>query len=55
MVLGGIIVLDDYGFESTEGAVVAVNEYTSWIDPTFKGELLYYPGGPSHKQYLIVK
>lgn len=55
MVMGGIIILDDYGFESTKGAVVAVDEFVSSITPAFKGELFYYPGGPSHKQYLIVK
>ena len=55
MVMGGIIIIDDYGFESTRGALVSVDEFVSNITPAFKGELFYYPGGPSHKQYLIVK
>lgn len=61
LVDGGVILLDDYGFESTEGAKRAVDEFVdakgkeSDLWATFSGELLYYLGGASHKQYLIIK
>lgn len=56
MINGGVILLDDYGFESTEGAKFAVNEFIENLTefPQFHGELKYYENGPSHKQYLIV-
>lgn len=55
MVEGGVIVLDDFGFSSTEGAKIATLEFAKTITPTYQGEVLYYPNGISQKQYLIIK
>jgi len=54
MVDGGVILLDDYGWQSTEGAKIAIDEFAATISPQFKGELFYY-NDISHKQFLIVK
>jgi hypothetical protein len=53
MVKGGIIIFDDYGFESTKGAKKAVNEFFADKEVTYKGELKY-ADGLSHKQYLVI-
>lgn len=64
MVDGGVIILDDYGWESTEGAMKATDEFVqsliSTYPPSYCGELFYFPWvsgwcKKSHKQYLIVK
>ncbi|MBP6694998.1 MAG: hypothetical protein KA161_07705 [Saprospiraceae bacterium] len=66
MVDGGVIILDDYGWESTEGAKKATDEFAAEINPNFFGELFYYGNGEtsfacrnqqpnSHKQFLIIK
>ncbi len=52
MVEGGIIILDDYGFESTEGAKKATDEFCAGIK-TFHAELKY-ADGLSFKQYVII-
>lgn len=54
LVKGGVIILDDFGFKSTEGSKKATLDFAETIEPEFKGELFYYPEH-SHKQYLIVK
>lgn len=51
---GGIILFDDYTVRSTPGATKAIDEFFADKECTFKGELLSYEGGPSHKQYLVV-
>lgn len=53
MVEGGIIILDDYGFETTEGAKKATDEFCRLIT-SFHSELKY-ADGMSHKQYVIIK
>lgn len=55
LVDGGVMIWDDYGFDSTKGAKKAIDEFSETITPTFKGELMYSVGGESHKQYLIIK
>lgn len=52
MVEGGIIILDDYGFESTEGAKKATDEFCQGIK-SFHAELKY-ADGLSFKQYVII-
>jgi hypothetical protein len=54
LVDGGVIICDDIGWESVAGGEQALLEFAATINPTFKGELFYYPG-KSNKQYLIVK
>jgi len=53
MVKGGIMLFDDYGWESTKGAKKAVDEFFSDKEPTYKGELKY-ADNLSHKQYLAI-
>lgn len=53
MVKGGIMLLDDYGWESTKGAKKAMDEFFADKTPSYKGELKY-ADGISHKQYLII-
>ena len=67
MVDGGVILLDDFKESSTEGATMATLEFVSYlvktvstskdysISPRYCTELTYYGGGPSHKQYLIIR
>ncbi len=65
MIKGGVILLDDYGWQSTPGAKIAVDEFIKYllegeakkIDDIFGciKELRYYKNGPSHKQFLIIK
>lgn len=50
----GMILFDDYKVSSTPGATKAIDEFFSDKECKFKGELFYYDGGPSHKQYLVV-
>lgn len=54
MVENGIMLFDDYGFTSTRGARIAVDEFVSVIEPKFKGELTDQDG-LSNKQYIIIK
>lgn len=51
---GGMILFDDYKVNSTPGATKAIDEFFADKPCAFKGELFYYDGGPSHKQYLVV-
>lgn len=51
---GGMILFDDYKVRSTPGATKAIDDFFADKDCAFKGELFFYPGGPSHKQYLVV-
>jgi O-methyltransferase len=51
---GGMILYDDYNQNSTPGATKAIDEFYQDKDCAFKGELFYYEGGQSHKQYLVV-
>jgi len=62
MVTGGVIILDDYGFESTQGAKIAIDEFKKYLnEENIKGNIfskageLFYYGNYSHKQYLIIK
>lgn len=61
MVEGGIMIFDDYGFESTSGAKIAIDEYIkSWEDKkqlwaSHYKELFFYPTKQSHKQFIIIK
>lgn len=54
MVDGGVIICDDIGWDSVAGGEQALMEFADTINPTFKGELFYYPGH-SNKQYLIIR
>lgn len=54
LVDGGVMLFDDYGFESTPGCKSYLDEFSKIITPAYQGELEYYPGH-SNKQYLIVK
>jgi O-methyltransferase len=54
MVEGGVIISDDIGWDSVKGGEQALMEFVETINPTFKGELFYYPGH-SNKQYLIIR
>lgn len=51
---GGMILFDDYNVRSTPGATKAIDEFFLEKECKFKGELFYYEGGESHKQYLVV-
>lgn len=51
---GGMILFDDYKVRSTPGATKAIDEFFEDKECAFKGELFFYEGGPSHKQYLVV-
>lgn len=51
----GIILFDDYNCKSTPGATKAIDEFFIDKECKFKGELFFYDGGESHKQYLIIK
>lgn len=51
---GGIILFDDYKVRSTPGATKAIDEFFADKECKFKGELFYYEGGESHKQFLVV-
>ncbi len=55
LVDGGIIISDDWGWESVRGGQEAVEEFSKTITPTYQGEVFYYPNGKSNKQYIIVK
>lgn len=50
---GGMILFDDYNVRSTPGATKAIDEFFEDKECKFKGELFYYEGGQSHKQYLV--
>lgn len=55
---GGMILMDDWKQRSTPGCELAVNDFFSEhpdISLDYRGEIFQYEGGPSHKQYLIVK
>lgn len=52
---GGMILFDDYKQRSTPGATKAIDDFFADKECTFKGELFFYEGGESHKQYLVVK
>lgn len=54
LVDGGIMIYDDYGFTSTLGCKLAVDQFYADRNPSFKGELTYMDG-VSNKQYLIIK
>lgn len=54
MVEGGVIICDDIGWESVAGGEQALMEFVDTINPTYKGEIFYYPN-KSNKQYLIIK
>lgn len=51
---GGVILFDDYNVRSTPGATKAIDEFFADKECKFKGELFNYPGGDSHKQFLVV-
>ncbi len=52
---GGIILFDDYKQRTTPGATIAIDEFFADKECAFKGELFYYEGGQSHKQYLVIR
>lgn len=58
MVRGGVIIFDDFGFDSTLGAKAAVSEFIEeWGNKkvmSYYGEEKY-KNNISHKQYLIIK
>lgn len=51
---GGMILFDDYKCKTTPGATKAIDEFFADKDCKFKGELFFYEGGESHKQFLVV-
>lgn len=51
---GGMILFDDYKVRSTPGATKAIDEFFADKECKFKGELFFYEGGESHKQFLVV-
>lgn len=52
---GGMILFDDYKQRTTPGATAAIDKFFEDKECKFKGELFYYEGGDSHKQFLVVK
>lgn len=53
---GGIIILDDFGFESTPGCKIAIDKFfeNEEIKVKYRGELTYADGG-FIGQYIVIK
>lgn len=56
MLSGGMMLIDDFRCRSTPGCEKSIEDFfkETNFETKYRGEVLYYEGGPSQHQYLIV-